>query len=69
MYDDGIYLRDAHHGDQAVAVWDELWERFSHDPPASAPLVAISGRLVKSTYLARAGQLDAALVDVRAHAR
>lgn len=62
MYNEGLYLRDAHRGDEAVALWDQQWARFSHDPPASAPLVAIRGQLAKSTYLARAGQLDAALL-------
>jgi tetratricopeptide (TPR) repeat protein len=62
MYNEGIYLRDAHRGGEAVALWDELWERFSHDPPPGAPLSAIRGQLAKSTYLAKAGQLDAALL-------
>jgi tetratricopeptide (TPR) repeat protein len=62
MYNEGIYLRDAHQGDHAVALWDELWDRFSHDPPAGAPWSAIRGQLAKSTYLAKAGQLDTALL-------
>ena len=62
MYNEGVYLRDADRGPQAVALWDQLWARFSHDPPASAPFVPIRGQLAKSTYLARTGRLDEALV-------
>ena len=61
MYNEGIFLRDADRGAEAVAIWDALWRQFSKDPPKAAPFVPIRGQLAKSTYLARLGQLDQAL--------
>jgi tetratricopeptide (TPR) repeat protein len=62
MYNEGIYLRDDDHGDQAVALWDQLWARSAREWPTTAGFTPIRGQLAKSTYLARTGQLDRALL-------
>jgi tetratricopeptide (TPR) repeat protein len=41
MYNEGIYLRDASRGDEAVQMWDELFSRFSSHPPKSDPLLEL----------------------------
>ena len=45
MYNEGIYLRDAGRGDEAVALRDELWTRFSKEWPDSAGFLPILGQL------------------------
>jgi hypothetical protein len=62
MYNEGVYLRDKGHGENAIRIWDELFARFSPDPPKSDPSIPIRGQLAKAQILAEAGQFDAALV-------
>jgi hypothetical protein len=61
MYNEGIYLRDTGHGEDAIALWDELFSRFGPDPPSSDALIPIRGQLAKSQYLASTDRLDLAV--------
>jgi tetratricopeptide (TPR) repeat protein len=61
MYNEGIHRRDTQHGEQAIEIWDQLWEHFGSEPPQSDPFIPIRGQLAKSQYLAETGRLDAAL--------
>jgi hypothetical protein len=62
MYNEGIYLRDTGHGDEAVQMWDDLFSRFSEHSPKSDPFIPIRGQLAKAHYLAETNRLDAALL-------
>jgi tetratricopeptide (TPR) repeat protein len=61
MYNEGIYLRDTGHGEDAIALWDDLFSRLGADPPSSDAMIPIRGQLAKSQYLASRDRLDQAL--------
>lgn len=62
MYNEGVYLRDKGHREEAIRVWNELFARFAPNPPKSDPFIPIRGQLAKSAILADAGRFDAALL-------
>jgi tetratricopeptide (TPR) repeat protein len=61
LYNEGVYLREDHKVEAAIATWDALFSQFASDPPPSDPFIPVRGQLAKSQCLADSGRLDAAL--------